>query len=65
MYIMTRSYSQRITQAVKFRDKAECLPDIKLLLEVADTQCVIKETAIVEIIYCVNVSYLHFLPVCW
>ena len=65
MYIMTRSYSQRITQAVKFRDKAECLPDIKLLLEVADTQYVIKETAIVEIIYCVNVSYLHFLPVCW
>ena len=62
---MTRSYSQRITHAVKFRDKAERLPDIKLLLEVADTQSMIKETAIVEIIYCVNVSYLHFLPVCW
>lgn len=50
---------------MKFRDKGECLPDTKLLLEVADMQCVIKETAIVEIIYCVNVSYLHFPPVCW
>ena len=55
----------KITQAVKLRDKAGCLPDIKLLVEVADTQYVIKETTIVEIIYCVNVSCLHFLPVCW
>lgn len=57
-------YSQRITQAVKFRDKAECLLDTKLLLEVADMQRVIKEAVIVEIIYCANFSYLHFLPVC-
>lgn len=63
--IMTRlSYSQRLTQAVKFREKAECLPDSNQLLEVADIQCVAKETVIVEIIYCVNVIYPHSLSVC-
>jgi hypothetical protein len=52
--------SSGLLQTVKYRIKAKCLTDIKLLLEVSDMQSMFNEIVTLEMIYIVTFCYIAF-----